>query len=64
MANKPTRGRPLKEESSKVNKPIMVRANPAMHEAIAKFQNANGFSTMSEALRQLLIRALKVEGLM
>jgi hypothetical protein len=57
------RGRPRKSEGQKASASLFVRGTPELKAAILQFQTNNGIISESEAVRQLLLRALKAEGL-
>ena len=58
-------GRPPKPESEKWNQSIYVRASSrALKDAIVLYQQDHAFVSESEAVRQLVIKALRADGRM
>jgi len=64
MAKARKRGRPPKAAADKVSEPIFIRANPALLEAIRRYQSDQGLSNLSEAVRHLLVHSLREKQLM
>jgi hypothetical protein len=58
------RGRPRKADDERASESLFVRGTAELKEAIRAFQKANMIGTESEAVRQLLVRALRAENLL
>lgn len=56
------RGRPRAEEGTAFTCRHVVNISPKMEEAVKKFAEANGVARITDAMRQVMTKALKSEG--
>jgi hypothetical protein len=59
---KAKKGRPRAEEGSAFTCRHVVNISPRMEEAVKKFAEANGVARITDAMRQVMTKALKAEG--
>lgn len=63
-ARKVRLGRPPKPESERWDQSIYVRANRELKDAIVRYQTDHALISESEAVRQLVVKALRADGRM
>lgn len=61
-AKKPGKGRPRAEEGTAFTCRHVVNISEKMEEAVKKFAEANGVARLTDAMRQVMTKALKAEG--
>jgi hypothetical protein len=57
-------GRPRKPEAQKVSRSVYLRSDAETEKAVTAYQKREDISTMSEAVRRLVRKSLKAEGLL
>lgn len=58
------RGRPKADAARAVTRRHVLNITPEMEAAVERFARDNGISRLTDALRQLLVKSLRAEGLL
>lgn len=58
----PDRGRPKSDPLEAFTRRHVVNISPKMEQAVLKFAAANGVARLTDAMRQIMTKALKSEG--